>query len=92
MSKSLQTLSLCVALVATVIPPSNAQQNLPADIKADSARDHRAQGGLQERRASGRLPVQPSSLVVDGNARVTWENNPSLMDASWHQWPSLTDF
>ena len=92
MSKCLLTLPLCIALVALVIPPSTAQQNRLADIKADSALDQRVQAGVQARPASGSLMVWPSSLVLDGNSRVTWEDNPSLMDASWRQWPSLTDF
>ena len=92
MSKCLQTLSLCVALVATAIPPSAAQQNQPADIKADPARDHRVHKGLQARLASGRLPVRPSPLMAGDSQRMTWRDNPSLMDTSWRRWPSVTDF
>lgn len=90
MSKGLLMLPLCIALVVLVIPPSTAQQNRLADVKTDSALDQRAEGGLQA--ASGRRPVRPSSLAVDSGPRVTWKENPSLMDASWRQWPSLTDF
>ena len=99
MSKSLQTLSLCVALaatcvalVATLIPASTAQQNSAGDIKADSARDQRAHAGLQAGLASGAQQVRPSALAADGSPHVTWEDNPSLMDASWRQWPSVIDF
>ena len=39
----------------------------------------------------------PLSSPVERNevpavSQTTWQDNPPLMDSSWRQWPSLTDF
>jgi hypothetical protein len=46
--------------------------------------------------AGGLATVTQTSRIGDNEApadpKVTWREDPSLMDWSWRRWPSLTDF
>jgi hypothetical protein len=93
MSRSLHTLSLCIALVASTAALSAAQE---ASSRATDAQGRRPLPAL-DRAVLHAVPAPPPAAQsvpspAEANRRLTWRDNPSLMDASWRQWPPLTDF
>jgi hypothetical protein len=55
---------------------------LPVDLGGQLAQTRTPHPQFAE---AERKEVSPAS-------QSTWMENPSLMDSSWRQWPSLTDF
>ena len=94
MNKScLAVLLLAIGLAA----PGVAQHDCPKAPAGTACGDPQlAKPQTKATPAGGLATVSRSSRIEDNEAsadpKVTWREDPSLMDWSWRRWPSLTDF
>ncbi len=98
--------SLAVLLLAIGLAAPGVAQNDSLALgndASDACAKHTACGHPQlVKPQSGAMPAgglataTRSSRIEDNEAsadpKVTWREDPSLMDWSWRRWPSLTDF
>lgn len=75
---------MIISRAARVCAAASVSMLLTQAISADEAPSRRC----EMCREVAQLVTAPPVDV----ARVTWREDPSLMDTSWRRWPSLTDF